>query len=142
MSLSTVASKYVALHCAQVRHTEMNVNSSRSHAILQLLIEQWPGQAEGPAAAAGTVSSHGVNGEAAGPAGMPQTGGSRAGGMVVRSKVNFIDLAGSERWNKVGSTVVCSNASFIRQHTMQQALERVRQHGGVQQGQLHQAAYM
>lgn len=58
-----------------VRHTEMNVSSSRSHAILQLVVEQWPGQAAG---GDGTSSS----------------------GTVMRSKLNFIDLAGSERWNK------------------------------------------
>jgi hypothetical protein len=55
-----------------VRHTEMNVTSSRSHAILQLVIEQWP-----PAAMGGKA------------------------GTVLRSKLNFVDLAGSERWNKV-----------------------------------------
>jgi hypothetical protein len=50
----------------------MNVTSSRSHAILQLVIEQWP-----PAAMGGKA------------------------GTVLRSKLNFVDLAGSERWNKV-----------------------------------------
>ena len=45
-----------------VRHTEMNQASSRSHAILQLVVEQWP------------------------------NGG--ADGTVIRSKLNFVDLAG------------------------------------------------
>lgn len=53
-----------------VRHTEMNIMSSRSHAILQLVIEQFP---QGAQANKGTV---------------------------LRSKVNFVDLAGNERWNK------------------------------------------
>ena len=30
-----------------VRHTEMNINSSRSHAILQISLEQWPNNGEG-----------------------------------------------------------------------------------------------
>ena len=30
-----------------VRHTEMNINSSRSHAILQISMEQWPNNGEG-----------------------------------------------------------------------------------------------
>jgi hypothetical protein len=45
-----------------VRHTEMNQASSRSHAILQLVLEQWP------------------------------NGG--ADGTCLRSKLNFVDLAG------------------------------------------------
>ncbi|MEW5313809.1 MAG: hypothetical protein WDW38_005346 [Sanguina aurantia] len=57
-----------------VRNTEMNLNSSRSHAILQLVLEQWPGGGDAP-------------------------GGGREAGTVVRSKVNFVDLAGSERWH-------------------------------------------
>jgi len=98
LACSPVAHAPPPLRCVQVRHTEMNVHSSRSHAILQLMLEQFPGQGEGTGPAA--ASSHGVNGEAAVHAGPPGRAGS--GAVVMRSKVNFIDLAGSERWNKVG----------------------------------------
>ena len=54
----------------------MNRHSSRSHAILQLWLEQRP-----TAAACGSQDS-------------------KAAGIVVRSKMNFVDLAGSERWGK------------------------------------------
>lgn len=52
-------------------HTDMNHHSSRSHAILQLWLEQRPSSQD-----------------------------SKAAGVVVRSKMNFVDLAGSERWGK------------------------------------------
>lgn len=54
-----------------VRHTELNQHSSRSHTILQLVIEQ-------------RCSCVDVEDQS---------------GDVVRSKINFVDLAGSERWN-------------------------------------------
>jgi len=55
-----------------VRHTEMNATSSRSHAILQVTVEQWP-----PAQGTGKGKQS----------------------LVIRSKINFVDLAGSERWD-------------------------------------------
>ncbi|WIA14049.1 hypothetical protein OEZ85_002603 [Tetradesmus obliquus] len=53
-------------------HTDRNQHSSRSHAILQFWLEQRP-----PAGAAAARDS-----------------------TVVRSKLNFVDLTGSERWGK------------------------------------------
>ncbi len=63
-----------------VRHTEMNMHSSRSHAILQLVVEQFP--------------------PAAGAAPSQQQQQQQQRGTVLRSKLNFVDLAGNERWNK------------------------------------------
>lgn len=59
-------------------HTDMNRHSSRSHAILQLWLEQRP--------SADTAAENSRPGTAA--------------DVVVRSKMNFVDLAGSERWGK------------------------------------------
>lgn len=53
----------------EVRHTELNQHSSRSHTILQLIIEQQK---------------------------VPKN--SLKQGEVIKSKINFVDLAGSERW--------------------------------------------
>ncbi|GFH16144.1 kinesin motor domain-containing protein [Haematococcus lacustris] len=72
-----------------VRHTDMNVSSSRSHAILQLVLEQWP-------AAEGCAGAGSGGGGVMGP--RPPAG------TLLRSKLNFVDLAGSERWDK-GATM-------------------------------------
>jgi kinesin family protein 3/17 len=66
-----------------VRHTDMNQNSSRSHVILQLIIDQRP---RSTAAAVAASVHHKVP-------------------MAVRSKLNFVDLAGSERWNKADEAI-------------------------------------
>lgn len=63
-------------------HTDMNRHSSRSHAILQLWLEQRP-----------KAASSATTGTTAGNA-------AAADGVVVRSKMNFVDLAGSERWGR------------------------------------------
>lgn len=74
---------HVCLHAGNCNrataHTDMNRHSSRSHAILQLWLEQRP--------SASSINSTG-------------SVGNSGGGVVVRSKMNFVDLAGSERWGR------------------------------------------
>jgi hypothetical protein len=88
-----------------IRHTEMNQHSSRSHAILQLWVEQ-PATTDGPTAAAvppsppsATDAADALRADQRGKRG-GSAGSAVLGRPVVRSKLNFVDLAGSERWRR------------------------------------------
>eukprot|EP00798_Chlamydomonas_sp_ICE-L_P019881 gene19881-26583_t len=82
-----------------VRHTEMNQSSSRSHAILQLVIEQWPG-----GGAAGKMIRSKIN--------FVDLAGSERWSMknemnvsllcemdISVLNINYVDVARSERWS-------------------------------------------
>ena len=90
-----------------IRHTEMNQHSSRSHAILQLWIEQ-PAPVHGIAAIPAAAITGGSSFTPTATDAVKVGGGRRTGSAgasdvgrsVVRSKLNFVDLAGSERWTR------------------------------------------
>jgi centromeric protein E len=78
-----------ALRSRSVRQTEMNERSSRSHAVLQLLLERVSGDA--------SDTDDGGDGDGDGDGG----GGGGRGGHATRAKLSLVDLAGSERIQSV-----------------------------------------
>ena len=85
-----------------VGSTEMNAESSRSHMVCRLTVQQFPpntdnGEGGGAAAAAVAAKAAGVNG--AGSAAVKSTATP-----AVTSQLTFVDLAGSERLKKTMAT--------------------------------------
>eukprot|EP00798_Chlamydomonas_sp_ICE-L_P023429 gene23429-30712_t len=79
-------------------HTDMNMSSSRSHAILQLVVEQWPGGGNEGRLIRSKLNFVDLAGSERWNVKKRWPGGSIEG-RLIRSKLNFVDLAGSERWN-------------------------------------------
>jgi len=74
--------------------TAANPVSSRSHAVLQVLVEQGSGAGAGPGPGAGRRGARNAQGP---PAAARRGGGRGRGAQVACSKLSLIDLAGSER---------------------------------------------